>query len=677
MKSLVVVLLALMIFWIQPAQAQTSAESALRTVTRIYISPGYIGLPAGDCQQFRVLGVNANGDEVPVPGRVSWEASSKSGKIAPDGTYTASKIVGIHDMAITASVPGGMTASAIVEIFNPVPENGYRLDRIWGNKAPSQFNHPHGLIVDSDGFVYVADTNNHRIQKFDSSGKYVASWGSYGDKPGQLISPESLAVDKQHNVYVVDNINNRLQQFDSTGVFLKQIKANESDTAFMGKPVCVAVDESDNLYIGEEKTKDRPSGIARIDLTGKVIKRFSIDQDTVPGETDPISLTIHNGRIYIADRGQNRVVVLETSGKFLRVMREEQPINAAVAGDGTIYIVSASHFIDKYNSEGQASGSISCSHRDATGLFGPCGVAVSPQGDVYVTDVVFNMVHKFSPSGECVSRWGTCDKGQFLYVYGIAADPWGDVYVTDAVRGRVSKFDSTGNCITFLGANSYASAPLHGVHGITVDNRGYVYMTNPNKKIFVYDSGGKSTADWSVNGPDGTVSIAVDSAYDVYITGAEPSGVYKLGAADNQTSPYSFHRINEAYKYPGEVALDSKGNIYLADRGKVCRFTSSGQELPDVPGLESKDGNLALIANSIAIDKQDNLYSTERAVNKIRKFDPTMKAVAEWGSAGGGPGQFSDPIGLAVSPDGSVYISDYNNTRIQKFVPVAGKYAFG
>ncbi len=61
--------------------------------------------------------------------------------------------------------------------------------------------------------MYVADTNNYRIQKFDSQGKFLASWGSLGAGPGQFTRPVSLAVDDKNNLYVLDNANKNIQKF--------------------------------------------------------------------------------------------------------------------------------------------------------------------------------------------------------------------------------------------------------------------------------------------------------------------------------------------------------------------------------------------------------------------------------------------------------------------------------
>src|SRR5882762_1405082 len=73
----------------------------------------------------------------------------------------------------------------------------------WGNNgsAPAQFSSPDGVATDALGNVYVADTGNHRVQKFDRLGNFITQWGSTGTGDGQFTLPLGAAVDAAGNVY--------------------------------------------------------------------------------------------------------------------------------------------------------------------------------------------------------------------------------------------------------------------------------------------------------------------------------------------------------------------------------------------------------------------------------------------------------------------------------------------
>ncbi|MFC2163533.1 PEGA domain-containing protein [Acidobacteriota bacterium] len=85
----------------------------------------------------------------------------------------------------------------------------------WGKPGTNagEFRSPSGISVDFHNYLYVADTLNHRIQKFDSKGNFVTEWGSTGLADGQFNSPKDVVVDNRGFVYVVDSGNNRVQVF--------------------------------------------------------------------------------------------------------------------------------------------------------------------------------------------------------------------------------------------------------------------------------------------------------------------------------------------------------------------------------------------------------------------------------------------------------------------------------
>jgi DNA-binding beta-propeller fold protein YncE len=115
------------------------------------------------------------------------------------------------------------------------------------------------IAVDGRGDVYVTDPGNSRVQKFNSSGKFLTKWGSSGTRDGQFYSPFGIAVDQQGDVYVGDTGNARVEKFDSNGKFLaKWGRSGSGNGQFPSDLADLAVDTQENIFV-----TDRSNGIQK------------------------------------------------------------------------------------------------------------------------------------------------------------------------------------------------------------------------------------------------------------------------------------------------------------------------------------------------------------------------------------------------------------------------------
>jgi tripartite motif-containing protein 71 len=120
-----------------------------------------------------------------------------------DDEDTETKFTHLHDIATNKQ---GIIYIELDTLFKKLDKEGNLISE-WGTpgSGPGQFKDPHGMDFDSKGNIYIADTANHRIQKFASDGKYITSWGEMGIEDHQFIMPFDVALDSSDNIYVVDN----------------------------------------------------------------------------------------------------------------------------------------------------------------------------------------------------------------------------------------------------------------------------------------------------------------------------------------------------------------------------------------------------------------------------------------------------------------------------------------
>ena len=116
---------------------------------------------------------------------------------------------------------------------------------------PGQFLFPTYVTLDPQGNVYVADTLNSRVQKFDPDGKYLASYGERGNSWGMFDKPKGVAIDSFGNLYVVDSGWSNVQIFNQKKEILMFFGGRGDLPGMLRTPGPIAIDGKNRIYVGD------------------------------------------------------------------------------------------------------------------------------------------------------------------------------------------------------------------------------------------------------------------------------------------------------------------------------------------------------------------------------------------------------------------------------------------
>jgi sugar lactone lactonase YvrE len=316
--------------------------------------------------------------------------------------------------AITATAPPAATSTPAPELADePVSGPAALALSIIGD--PNLLSKPNDLEVDRQGNLYVVDSFNSRIQKFDQNGKFLTMWGTAGQGDGEFrfingdAGAGAIAVDEQGNVYVADWGNSRLQKFDGNGQFLAKWGTRGAGDGQFSNLLSITVDKAGNVYVLDGARAD----IQKFDGNGQFLAKWG-SKGSGDGQFNyPTHLTVDGqDNVYVVDGFNNRLQKFDGNGQFLA----------------------------KWGSTGTGDGQFNFILAGANIALG--AVAADNQGNVYVADYSNNRIQKFDDKGQFLAKWGSAGIGddQFIHPIALAVDPEENVYVDDYGNGRIQKF---------------------------------------------------------------------------------------------------------------------------------------------------------------------------------------------------------------------------------------------
>lgn len=407
---------------------------------------------------------------------------------------------------------------------------------------------PFGLAVDSSGNVYVAEYGSNRIRKIDTSGKITTAIGDGsqgfagdGGAPNkvQMSLPTGVVVDSSGNLYFADSLNNRIRKlsggnvstYAGNGAFSRSGDGGAADSAQLNTPLGVAVDSFGNSYIADtannvvrrvDSNKGTSGTISTFAGTGTAGSSGDGSAAASAQLNGPQGLAVDSaGDLYIADTQNNRV--RKVSGGAI----------STVAGSGTA----------GFAGDGGPAASAQ--------LNAPFAVAVDAAGNLYIAEFSNNRVRKVAANGEISTLAGSGVSGfggdglqaagaQLNGPQGVAVDSAGNVYIADTANNRVRKVAADGVIRTVAGngaagfsgdGNPAVNAQVGNPTALAVDSAGNVYIADGSarvRKLFLsgiittiagaglrgYSGDGGIAANARLNGPS---ALAVNAAGSVWV----------------------------------------------------------------------------------------------------------------------------------------------------------------
>jgi sugar lactone lactonase YvrE len=578
-----------------------------------------------------------------------------------------------------------------------------------GTGSAARFYNPGAIAIDGYANLYVADTSTDIIRKVTLSGvvtTYAGAPYSAGSNDGVRASagfnqPSGLTVDSSGIFYVADSANNAIRMVSPLGD-VKTLAGNPGEAgncidgtgagAFFNYPGMLVRETTGNLFVTDYNNavirKITPGGVVTT-IAGACGQGGSADGTGAAAR--------FNGPWGIAEDPAGNFYVADSANQTIR----------RIAPGGIVTTIAGS------------AGQAGCV--DGTGasarFYGPGGLVLDGAGNMYVADFYCCAIRKVTSSGVVTTLAGTLGQcgcvdgnGSTVRLYnpsGIGIDAGANLYVTDYSAATIRKITPSGYVTTLAGTCGQAgttdgmgSAGLFNAPvGVAVDQSGYVYIGDRgNAAIRKISPSGLVTTLAGTKGQggyaDGTeparfnvpLGVATDGAGNVYVADTSNNTirmvnsagvVTTLAGAALQTGYVEGTGSAARFWHPGAVAVDSSGNVYVADSwNNVVRKLTRSQSQPYTYASSTLAGSSAQLSTptGIAVDGSGNVYVADTNNHDIRKVTSAGVVSVLAGTPGqcgsmdgtGSSAQFCKPTGIAVDSTGNLYVADNSNNTIRK-----------
>ncbi len=498
-----------------------------------------------------------------------------------------------------------ITSSGVVTIFAGQQGAWGYAD---GTGTAARFGAPGGLAIDSNDNLYVADTFNDLIRKITPAGVVTTIAGAYRQcsntdgvgAAARFCEPSALAIDAAGSLYVADKGNATIRKITAGGVVSTVAGmpgtygwANGTGvSATFCAPSGIAIDGSGNLFVSDGQC---PLNFAN---------DYAIREVTPDGVVSSFAGTSGGSGGFINGPGATASfdgplgLAFDTSGNLMVA----DWWNGAIRKVSPAGVVST--FVSEHGFPGTSDGTGA-----AAGFFTPAGIAADNSGNLYVADSDNDTIRKISRSGVVTTLAGAVQIGaeadgtgttaNFNFPIGVAVDPNGNVYVTDAVGNSLRVVSPSGVVTTKVDINtelnSSSSAFIHDPTDVALDSAGNIYVVDPeycriikisqSVTVTLVEQDAQNTL--SHQCAQLATGLAVDQGGNLYVSDAvnntirkiTPQGVTSI-VAGTSGAPGLVDGTGAVARFngPAGLAMDSTGNLYVADvqNNAIRKITPSG-----------------------------------------------------------------------------------------------------
>jgi DNA-binding beta-propeller fold protein YncE len=391
-------------------------------------------------------------------------------------------------------------------------------------------------------------------------------------------------------------------------------------------------------------------------------------------------------RIYALDEKKGSLFIYDLSGKLQgSVGKFDKAKGLALSPDGRIFVAdTGSSLIQVLDGEGKLKSSFGNRGSDPGKLKNPESIAVGSDGRVYVADTGNDRVEVFTSDGILLTTFGGSGKepGKFRRPTRIAVDPSDFVYVLDSGNDRIQKFDPSARFVKEMRARGGDFA---------VDSYGFFYVMDEDAgKIIEEDASGNILGPFGSKGAGrgqykrlAGISVAADGTLLVLDSGNGRIDrvviTNKLKEAElppNLQTKISASGPSRAWPYTATQLAAYGDDLYafLHKEGQLVLLDQDGKETAKFAAAKDVQG--------IAASKKLGLYFADTGAHRIQKFSLDGKWQANLAESTGvfdskkKEGRVKAPRGVAINDQGTVYVADTGNRRIDAFNP-DGMFLFG